>query len=240
VFTQDPAYNPFVIVGCHFGATKGQAQLNFSNGRKLADLTIDSWSDTEITVEVDPTLTDVLDQSNITLVLFPTTGPQAQKSGFQFYAMRRELLLTSIPSSEVTLASITNDSGGSVTARFSSPYTGNLSGGVDRYNMVRFPGGTDAFDFSKLKPGFALEKFQVSPLSAASASTSSACQGFGPTTSTAYTDGNWAWQMTGNAIHVTWQEAHCHDAFNGDFSAASYGLNVWVIGPALSSSGSPW
>ena len=243
VFSQDPAYNPFTIKGCHFGNVKGQAQLNWPNGRKLADLTIDSWTDSQLTVEVDPALTDILDQPNVTLVLFPANGPEAQKSGFRFFAMRRELLLSSIPSSEVTLAPITDDGGGQVTAKFSGPYqlsSGNLSGGVDRYNVVRFPGGTDAFDFSKLKPGFALEKFQVTTLSDQASVTSSACSGFGPTTSTAYTDGNWAWQMTGNTIQVTWKEDHCHDAFNGDFSAASYALNVWVVGPVLSSSGSPW
>lgn len=243
VFTQDPAYNPFTIKGCHFGNVKGQAQLNWPNGRKLADLTIDSWTDSQVTVEVDPALVDVLDQPNITLVLFPANGPEAQKSGFRFFAMRRELLLSSIPSSEVTLAPITDDSGGQVTARFSGPYqlsSGNLSGGVDRSNVVRFPGGTDAFDFSKLKPGFVLERYQVTTLSDQATVGSSACSGFGPTTSTAYTDGNWAWQMTGNTIQVTWKEDHCHDAFNGDFSAASYALNVWVVGPVLSSSGSPW
>lgn len=242
-FTQDPQFNPFTIKGCNFGSAKGQAQLNSANGRKLATLNVDTWTDTLLTVEVDPTLTDALDQDNITLVIFPASGPQAQKAGLHFYAKRAELLLATMPTSEASLTPITDDSGSPVTAKFSSPYplsSGSMSGGVDRYNVVRFVGGTDSFDFSKLKPGFVLEKFQVDTLSQADAGASSACSGFGPTTSTAYTDGNWAWQMSGNTIRVTWMEAHCHDAFNGDWSDASYGLNVWVIGPVISSATSPW
>lgn len=242
-FTQDPQFNPFTIKGCNFGTARGQAQLNSSNGRKLANLNVDTWTDNLITVEVDPTLTDVLDQDNVTLVIFPASGPQAQKTGLHFYARRAELQLASVPISEATLTPITDDSGSPVTAKFSSPYPlsgGSMSGGVDRVNAVRFVGGTDSFDFSKLKPGFVLEKFVVDTLSQGDAIASSACSGFGPSTSTAYTDGNWAWQMSGNAIQVTWMEVHCHDAFNGDFSDASYGLNVWVVGPVISPATSPW
>jgi hypothetical protein len=242
-FTQDPQFNPFTIKGCNFGSARGQAQINSSNGRKLASLNVDTWTDTLITVEVDPTLTDVLDQDNVTLVIFPASGPQTQKAGLHFYAKRAELLLGSLPTSEASLTPINDDSGSPVTAKFSSPYpvsSASMSGGVDRYNVVRFVGGTDSFDFSKLRPGFVLEKFQVDTLSQSVAGASSACGGFGPTTSTAYTDGNWAWQMSGNTIQVTWMEAHCHDAFNGDYSDASYGLNVWVVGPVISSATSPW
>lgn len=242
VFTQDPAYNPFTIKGCNFGNVKGQAQLNFSNGRKLADLTIDTWTDNLITVEVPPSLTDVLDQPTVTLVLFPASGPQASRPGFKFYAMRREVLLASIPPSKVSLVPINDDSGSPVAPVYSSPYKGQftgqnlgMSGGADRANNVRFPGGTDVFDFANLKPGFSIEKFQVTELSNVSG-----CPTFGPSTTTYYTDGGWAWQQVGNTIRVSWQEAHAHDAYYGDCSDASYGLNVWVVGPALSPAGSPW
>jgi hypothetical protein len=106
---------------------------------------------------------------------------------------------------------------------------------VDRINEVRFPGGTDVFDFSKLKPGFSVEKFQVAQLSVT-------CD----PSETSYTDGNWNSQLSGNSIRVTWQEHHCHSpsgfpgALGGDLSDASYGLDVWVIGPALAPGDSPW
>jgi hypothetical protein len=237
IFTQDPAYNPFTIKGCYFGSSKGQAQLNLPSGRKLADLTIDSWTDNLITVEVDPSLLDVLDLSNVTLVLFPANGPQVQKSGFRFSAMRRELLLSSIPASEASLSPTNDDEGNPITMQYSSPSQG-ASAAVDRYNGVRFPGGTDVFDFSKLKPGFVVEKFQVTPLN--NSNTNPGCGQSGPSTTTFYIDGSWAWQMAGNTIRVSWQETHCHDAYQGDASDSSYGLNVWVLGPAVSANTNPW
>ncbi len=235
VFTQDPAFNPFTIKGCHFGNGKGQAQLNYSNGRKLANLTVDTWTDNLITVEVDPSLVNALDQNNVSLVLFPASGPQVTRSGFRFYAMRREVLLTTIPAGQVYLTPINDDSGSPVTPKYSSPYQG-MSGGVDRINSVRFVGGTDQFNFTKLKPGFVLEKYQVKELSAPSANTS--C-GIAVTDATNYTDGAWGWQMAGNTVRVSWQEAHSHSACD-DESDASYGLNVWVVGPALSPGTSLW
>jgi hypothetical protein len=241
IFSQDPTYNPFTIRGCNFGNTKGQAQLNTAAGKKLATLNVDSWTDGLITVEVDPTLTDALDQSNVTLVVFPASGPQTQKSGFRFYAKRAEIPLGSIPASSASLTSIKDDGGSPVKATFSSPYqliqsgvSTAVSAGVDRVNTVRFVGGTDVFDFSKLKPGFVVSRYQVNELSNAT------CSDLGPTTTTNYTDGTWSWQLSGNTIRVTWQEAHCHDAYFGDASDASYGLSVWAVGPVLSSSSSPW
>ncbi len=242
VLTQDPQYNLVTIRGCNFGQGKGQAQLNSADGRKITGLTIDTWTDTLITCEIPTSLSGVLDQDNVSLVLFPTSGPQAQKSGLHFYAKRAELHLASIPASAATLVSIADAGGSPVAAKFSSPYTSSpsasskatASGGVDRFNDVRFQGGTDVFNFSKLKPGFSIEKFQVRELSAICDDGASA-----------YTDGNWDSQLNGNAIRVTWQEHHCHDpgllSVSGyDFSNASYGLEVWVVGPVLNPGESPW
>lgn len=241
VFTQDPQYNPFTIRGCNFGSGKGQAQLNYTNGKKLTDLTVDTWTDNLITVEVPPSLADVLDQNNVSLILFPTNGPQAQRPGLKFYAQRVEIHLTSIPASTVTLAPINDDGYAAVTPKFTSPYvfsggTNKASGGVDRFDTTRFPGGADVFDFSKLKPGFTVEKYQVHELSAAA--TSGVC-GLLVLNDTDYTDGAWGWQMTGSTIQVAWQEAHAHIPCE-DESNASYGLDVWLIGPPLAPGESPW
>ncbi|MHB8655212.1 MAG: hypothetical protein ACYDA9_15185 [Terriglobia bacterium] len=185
VFTPDPAYNPYTIRGCNFGNVAGRAQLNLPNGAMLANLRIDSWADSQITVEVNPGVTNVLDQNNVTLVLFPPNKPQGQKSGFRFYAMRREILLTSIPRNRSNAQiSVTNDdSGRRVNPYFSTPYRGlafaiaeqagispsqvspnidqGWTAGVDRVNAVRFPAGTDVLNFDGLAPGFVLEKFQI-------------------------------------------------------------------------------
>ncbi len=185
VFSQDPEFNPFTIKGCNFGSVAGRAQLNYANGGKLADLRVDSWTDNLITVELSPSLVNVLDQNNVTLMLFPVNKPQAQRSGFKFFAMRRQMRLASIPRNRRTAqVTVTNDdSGQRVIPYFSTPYRGlafavaaqtetsvsqvspNLdqgwTAGVDRINAVRFPAGTDVFRFDGLKPGFVLEKFQI-------------------------------------------------------------------------------
>jgi hypothetical protein len=239
VFTQDPAYNPFIIEGCNFGNTPGRAQLNFPDGRKLANMKIYSWSANAITVEVDPALVDVLDQNNITLVLVPATGPQTQKSGFKFYAMRREFLLNNIPAGQVYLAPVKDAAGNLVAPHYSSPIKG-ASAEVQRGNVVRFSGGTDQFNFARLKPGFVIEKYQVSEGNYIYCDS----EGGQVPDETFYTDGTWGWRISGNAIQVSWQEKHehCTGAWGNtaDGSIASYGLNVWVVGPALSPGASPW
>lgn len=236
VFTQDPQYNLFTIRGCNFGQNKGQAQLSSTSGGKLTDLTIDTWTDTLITAEVPSNLIGITDQDNVALVLLPSGGSQVAKSGFHFYAKRAELHVVLIPASQVSMAPISDASGIAVTGQLSSPYKvsgGNVSGGVDRINPVRFGGGTDVFDFSKLKPGFSIEKFQLSTLNPLN------CEGDN------YTDGNWSSQLSGNAIRVSWQEQHCHNAEGfltpgDDISNSSYGLDVWLVGPVLGSTDSPW
>ena len=240
VFTQDPAYNPYIIEGCNFGSAPGHAQLNFQDGKKLGNLKVYSWSDNAITVEVDPALVDVLDQSNITLVLFPAVGKQAERSGFKFYALRREILLNNIPAGQVYLAPIKDDAGNLVLPHYASPFSG-ASAEVQRSNVVRFPGGTDQFNFDKLKPGFVVEKYQVSK-----GSDSIGCEspGIEVPDETDYTDGAWNWESSGNAIRITWQEKHVHCTGavgeTADGSLASYGLHVWLVGPALSPGASPW
>jgi hypothetical protein len=185
VFSQNPEFNPFTVKGCNFGNVTGRAQLNYPNGGMLADLRIDSWTDNLITVEVNPSLVNVLDQNNVTLVLFPPNKPQAQQSGFRFYAMRREMRLASIPRTPNTAqVALTNDEADQrVNPYYSSPYRGlaytiamqtgvppsqvspNLdqgwTAGVDRVNAVRFTAGTDVFRFDGLKQGFVLAKFQI-------------------------------------------------------------------------------
>lgn len=183
VFSQDPAFNPFTIQGCNFGNILGRAQLNYSNGAKLADLSVNSWTDSLIIVQVNPALVNVLDQNNITLVLFPPNQPQGQKSGFRFFAMRREIRLASIPGADIFLRPINDASSRPVQAFYSSPYRGlaqtiatqtgaspsqvipnidqGWTAGVDRNDLYRFSPGTDIVSFDRLKPGFVLQRFQI-------------------------------------------------------------------------------
>jgi len=267
VFSQDPAYNPFYVDGCHFGTAQGQAHLNNSSGQKIADLAINAWTDTMVTVTVDPSLLDALDQDNVSLVIVAPGRQPGQKAGFKFYAMRREILLPSIPASHVSLAQITDTGGKSVSPTYSSPYQGvayseaiqnsislavaqaegldadkGMTAGADRNASFRFGGGTDVYDLSQLKPGFYVSKFQIDER------TMPVCNpgvGFdiGVSDETVYDDGSWNAQyyLSENKIRVAFAERHCHYNHDGsDSSNSTYALNVWIKGPALSPSNSPW
>jgi hypothetical protein len=267
VFSQDPAYNPFWVIGCHFGNTQGRAYLNTASSQKLTDLQIVSWSDTLVKVALDPSMVDVPDQDNVTLVIVPAAGQPGQKSGFKFFAMRREYLLPSIPQSQVALAQITDDGGKGVPPWYSSPYqgtwysestqTGNtqaqviaqglnadqgMTAGADRNAWYRFGGGTDVYDFTMLKPGFYVSKFQIDE------HTFPVCfpnPGFTfslEVGETDYDDGFWnaQYNQIENKIHVDFAERHCHAVNGSDSSNSTYALNVWVKGPALSPGSSLW
>lgn len=262
VFTQDPAYNPLWIVGCHFGNVSGSAYLKTASGIKVTDLgiPIGGWSDTLIKVTVDPALVDVLDQDNLTLVIVPANGQPAQQSGFKFYAMRQEIHLSSIPQSQVSLANITDDGGQAVTPVYSSPYQGlgyseavqglsesaqvtapdkGMTAGTDRNTWYRFNAGTDVFNFNGLKPGFTVSRFQIDeqniPFCYEPGNLIIAGE-------TMYNDGSWNAQYdpSQNQIRVGFAEKHCHQTNGNDSSNSTYGLDVWVIGPALSTGKSPW
>lgn len=266
-FSQDPTWNPYTIAGCNFGRNQGRAFLGLPSGTKFTDLAINSWTDTQIQVTVAPNLLDVLDQDNITLTIVASSGQQTPKSGLKFYAMRREMLLQEIPKSEVALAAVRDSRGLGVVPYYSSPFWGlgystalqtgvprnvadaevnnadkSMTSGVDRNAWSRFSGGSDIFDFTKLKPGFYVSRFQIdgrnlqiclNPISMSIA----------VPTETDYQDGSWNAQLyvAQSQIHVNWQEGHCHISDGGtDSSNSTYGLNVWVKGPAIRPTGNPW
>jgi hypothetical protein len=267
VFSQDPLYNPFWIIGCHFGTATGRAYINSASGQKLADLAINSWTDTLIKATVDPSLIDVFDQDNVTLVIVPASGQQGQKAGFKFYAMRKEILLRDIPKSQVSLASVTDTGGLGVVGYYSSPYTGlgystalqsgvtravadaeglnadqGMTAGVDRNARYRFGSGTDEYDFSKVRPGFVVSRFQIDERTLASCSPGVAFD-LGIDDETIYSDGSWNAQyyIGENKIRVAFAEQHCHYNKDGtDSSNSTYAINVWVKGPAMRPQASPW
>ena len=272
VFSQDPKYNPFWIIGCHFGTASGRVYINATSGQKLADLTVDSWTDTLIKATIDPSLIDIFDQDNVTLVVVAANGQQGQKSGFKFFAMRKEILLRDIPKSQVSLASITDTGGLGVVGYYSSPYQGlgysvavqtdqtttpnhieamnlemqnsdqGMTAGVDRNAWYRFGGGTDVYDFSKLKPGFGVSRFQIDERTMPICHEGVTAYPVVPQ-ETDYNDGSWNAQfyLAESKIRVTFAEEHCHISDNGsDSSNSTYALNVWVIGPVMRPQADPW
>jgi len=271
VFSQDPTYNPFWVIGCHFGNAQGQAYLNSSTGQQLAILRVNSWTDTLIKVTVDPYLVDVFDQDNVSLVIAPPAGQSGQKGGFSFYALRKEVQLTSVPQSQVNVANVTDTGGFGVVGYLTSPYRGfgydiavqtgyetsnNIASdnaslpvsaqgwtvGVDRNGFYRFGPGTDIFNFTQLKPGFGVSRFQIHQWTEPICATS---VGIVVGDETTYFDGTWNAQLNSaqQQIQVDWQEEHCHSSdvsVGSDSSNSAYALQVWVSGPAMAPNESPW
>ena len=240
VFTQDPQYNDYKIVGCNFGNTQGQAHLNGPFRSGVVQLQIKSWTDTGIEVMLDPNLKGEPDQNSVSLVINPVGSAQGQLQNCKFYALRQEVTLPSLSPSAVTLATIIDDGGAPVpTAKFSSPYKDPLpsapevfTAGVDRYDFYRFNPATDTWDLSNLAPGFVATQFSLSHWAVETCDTG----GLSITVSdpTVYHDGQWSAQWDpGNPkrILVNIAEEHCHDSQGTDASSSSYALEIQVSGP---------
>ena len=124
VFTQDPAYNDYIITGCGFGAQEGQAYLSgaVSNGR--IDLVVKSghWRDTQIEASVKPGLTGVLDGwPDLIVAPSPAGSPTAKFPNSRFYAQRQSVLLPNIPQQYATLANVSVGDGSQGTGTLYCP-----------------------------------------------------------------------------------------------------------------------
>ncbi len=86
------------IKGCGFGQRKGSVVLNGSSGglSNLA-LLVHSWSDTAITVQVDPKLGGVMDQASVEVVVSRSDGRRLQQTGHAFEAARESTKVASLP-----------------------------------------------------------------------------------------------------------------------------------------------
>lgn len=239
-FSPDSQYNPATIQGCGFGDQQGSVHLYGPFARPVVDMTVEFWSDTSIIAAIDPNLSGELDHlGNVTLVVAPATGPQVQAKGFNFYAARAEVQLTTMPQSQANLQTILDAAGqNTVSVNFYAPSRFTNPGAtaeVVRQDSGRFGSGIDSFNFNQLSPGFYADQamFWHNDL------TQDECSAlFGVTTQmTLYTDGNWnvAWDDAANALRVTTQERHCHSTLAGlssnDESTSDYAIAVWVNGP---------
>jgi hypothetical protein len=160
-----------------------------------------------------------------------------QAKGFNFYAARAEVQLTTMPQSQASLQTILDAAGqNTVSVAFYAPSSFTNPGAtaeVVRQASGRFGSGTDSFNFNQLSPGFYPDQAIFWPNDFTQAECSAL---FGFTTQmTLYTDGNWNAAWDGNALRVTTQERHCHATLTGlvshDFSASDYAIAVWVNGP---------
>ncbi|MBZ5527750.1 MAG: hypothetical protein LAN71_07615 [Acidobacteriia bacterium] len=257
-FTPDVRYNFYTISGCSFGEPSSNAKVYIYEGNTFRqDFVVQEWHDNWIKLNLNPALSGVLEQDNLTLVVQRADGKQASKGGFKFYAARTngkgepiEVLLSRIPKQYFSLDAFRPDYAATSAwkADYTSPSTPSaspflagltaevtwafppheLSGNFDPYVLRS---GDDYYDFRHMQPGFA-------PDSAWMEWVDIACD---DGNLVADTKGKFDLEWTNdNRLRVFWTGEICK-VHNGGFGVQSddfqqspgsmYGVNVWVTGP---------
>jgi hypothetical protein len=248
-FTPIQQYNFYTISGCSFGNIGPNAKVYIYKGSTFREqFKIEEWHDNWINLSLNPNLTGLLDQDNLTLVVQRADGQQASKGGYKFYAAREKRMLVEIPRRIFSLDRFNPVNMSAWRDTYNSPasqtdgYGFNgmsvevqwnenqnfMSGPSDTANAPH--GGTDIYDFGKLQPGFV-------PTDASLRWQDTDCSADSGTLVTSGTF-NLRWQ-SGNQLWVDWQGQNCRNvqcggAFQGDcfgVPLSSYGLDVWVEGP---------
>jgi len=174
IFTPITAYDLYTISGCSFGnlGPNGKAYL-YKGGAFREDFQILEWHDNWIKLSLDPKVSGVLDQDDVTLVIQRADGTQASKSGFKFHAVRATAPLELIPSRWAHLVTWSQDNK-SFGPEYSSPaIIDGKAAGPSAY-VSRFVDGEkfdpnaqapdqqyDSYDFSGLAPGWSAKSAQL-------------------------------------------------------------------------------
>jgi hypothetical protein len=250
VFTQDDKYNFYTITGCSFGdpGPNSKAYIYYQ-GSFHEEFHIEEWSNNWIKLHLDPKLTGVDDQNNLTLVVQRADGKQTSKGGYKFYAARDTTLVKQIPQRNFSLFKFRTDQ--STIQNWKPTYTSGSSANIVpnmagvsaevHWNLTTDPndllvGGKDIYDFSHLHSTFVLSNalLQWKDLS---------CTDSSNNYQLASSNDNWSidWYQSAG-VQVTWPgemcintPGSCGGAFQSDCFVsppeANYGIDVWVSGP---------
>jgi hypothetical protein len=250
-FTQDDKYNFYTITGCSFGDPGPNSKASiYYQGSFHEDFQIEEWSDNWIKLHLDPKLTGVDDQNNLTLVIQRADGKQTSKGGYKFYAARDTILLKQIPQRYFSLNKFRPDQ--STIQNWKPNYTSSSSPNVKpnlpgmsaevHWDITTDPnsalvGGNDIYDFSQLHSTFALSNALMSWKDVSCTDPNSE--------QLATSSNNWNidWYQAAG-IQVSWQGQMCQNTpgscgtgagFQTDCFAnmpeSNYGIDVWVTGP---------
>ncbi len=245
VFTPIEPDNYYRIEGCGFGSTPGSVRLQpdlrniqpGANSRPLS-MQLDSpagWTDDEITVHIDPTLSGVSDFP-VDMVVHLANGREAPLLGCMFVAVRGEpLLLKTIPAAWVKLNATSTSSRPIRQLEYVSPPVASDEISADalgssvfivRSDREPFAAGRDLYDFSQLSPGWAVESLQLNQFGVS-------CHG---DKVPAESKGAWTTTWTAHGFAVSWATETCTSsaspAFSFTLNSSQYSARVWVIGPA--------
>ena len=253
VFTQDSTnnFNFYTITGCSFGNPGVNAKAYiYYQGTFHEDFQIQLWNENFIALSLDPNLTGVDDQNDVTLVIQRNDGQQTLKTGNKFYAARSTVLLKMIPKTHFSLSQFRPDQ--STVLDWKSTYTSGSSASVIpnlpglsaevHWDITTDPngaivGGKDDYDFSGLHSSFAIDSGMLEYRNLM-------CTDPNYNQLKASND-NWSLDWYGNAgMQVSWQAQTCspnpggcgggpivqNDCFLSP-PESNYGVDVWVTGP---------
>lgn len=222
-FTTDPTGNFYTITGCSFGTAGPNAKAYIYLGNSFhQEFQIQEWNDAYIKCNLDPSLTGVGDQDNLTLVVQRYDGKQAVKTGFKFYAMRETRRLAAFPQKYFSLDKLTATDLSDLQGGIQSPvdptgyfpnntaegywYDPDLQPIPDKGFHTQQntpPSGTDIYEFSHLSPGFEVTSASLSwpdPGGYCSAHAGKLVA----------TSGAFGGQWNGSQLWITWQGWNCN------------------------------
>jgi hypothetical protein len=253
----NPTDSTHTITGCMFGDSQTNAKVylypftNQAGGQ--VQLSIDTWTDTGIVVQLDPRISGELDHA-VSLIVVRSDGKEAKLNNVQFVAARASTWLPNFPKSEVYLAPAGGGAVGNtftfpipVNPTFTSPYAGlnreekmrgqsvsgpgagaGMTAGVDRdSSKTSFGPGTDTWNTKNLQPGFVPTAYQVGEWNV------EVCQApgglFGGGDVFGGSQGTWKDVWQGTTLQIYWQEQDCSGANND--ANSSYAISIAVTGP---------
>jgi hypothetical protein len=246
IFTPITAYDLYTVSGCSFGNPGPDAKAYlYKGGAFREDFQILEWHDNWIKLSLDPKISGVLDQEDVTLVVQRADGTQASKGGFKFHAVRASVPLQLIPSRWAHLVTWSQDNK-SFSPEYSSPaIIDGKAAGPSAY-VSRFVDGEkfdpnaqapdqqyDSYDFSRLAPGWTAKSAQLKTFAI---TCSDKLQPY--ITTYDETFGTWRTQWDGNTLRVYLADGTCSSfdaamplANKRNHTGSYYQLVVVAYGP---------
>lgn len=241
VFTPIVAFDLYTVTGCSFGSAGPDAKAYlYKGGTFREDFQVQEWHDNWLKISLDPKISGVLDQDEVTLVIQRADGTQVSKGGFKFHAVRSVVPLQLIPSRWANLVTW-SQANKTFSPEYSSPalIDGKAAGPsayVSRYidgekfdpNVQPASQQYDSYDFSGLAPGWIGKSAQLKTYGT-----------WCPLVVTYRADfGTWRTQWEGNTLRVYLADETCtwfNPAFppdHGDnWTGSYYKLTVSAYGP---------
>lgn len=241
IFTPIIVYDLYTVAGCSFGNLGPDAKAYiYKGGTFHEDFQIQEWHDNWIKLNLDPKISGVLDQEDVTLVIQRADGTQASKGGLKFHAVRAVVALQLIPSRWAHLVTWSQDDK-LFSPEYSSPaIIAGKSAGPSAY-VSRFANGKK-FDPSAQPPDQQYDSYDLAGLADGWVAKSAQLQTFGTNCPLVVTYrqgfGAWRTQWDGTSLRVYLADETCtslNPAFPvqhwDNLTGSYYRLTVMANGP---------